>query len=367
MKHLYFFLLFYGAYFGYSKDVTVEMISLTETVDRSYVSQIPMVKSLTDEENPIVEIINTFILDRFMISSFDSTEIEDFRWYNVNSTWEIKDTILYISFTGEYYGAYLNYVEDEFYFSLNSGNILSFKPLRFHTLFSLNGYLDFLNEYWMEGVKNEFLNAIECAENFEPYCSYYDINYSVKEDELSIFLVDDCYPHVLRACAPIYQHQVKLDLLKQYLNDVGNYVFFESNYFSLSAIDRFLENERLSYKIPNNLFLFGKVENMHSFSMALKINKNTEIDGFYYDENMRKYNLIGQLNQGKIELKEFLKNKQSANWDFTISKEYNSEAFSIYTTNNPDIYFTGKWLNRKKSTNHNIKFLDIKMSFVFDR
>lgn len=209
---------------SYCQGIIVEKIKLTETVDNSYVSEIPKVKDLTGGKNPIVEKINYQILEYFMINSFNQSELEEFRWYEVGCSSEIKENILYISFAGEFYGAYPNYVEDEIYFDLKTGEPLKLSIIPFQALFTISGYLDFLNKHWLEGVKKEFVAAIECAE-FEPYCSYYDIyNFGVKDKELTISLSDHCYPRLAQACSPGYEISVKLDTLKPYLNELGEYL-----------------------------------------------------------------------------------------------------------------------------------------------
>ena len=104
---------------SYSQEFVVEIVRLKETVDNKYVSEIPRLKDESDEHNPVVERINSQILDRFMINSYVQSELEEFRWYEIGYSSEIKENILYISFAGEYYGAYPNYVSDELFFDLN--------------------------------------------------------------------------------------------------------------------------------------------------------------------------------------------------------------------------------------------------------
>lgn len=348
----------------YNQKTIVEKIKLIETVDNRYVSEIPKVRDLTNKKNPIVDKINTQILDRFMINSFEQSELEEFRWYEVEFSFEIKENILYISFVGEYYGAYPNYVKDELYFDLKTGNPLKFKIIPFQALFTLSGYLDFLNKYWLEGVKKEFLEAIECAGN-EPYCSYYDIySYNVKNRELIISLANDCYPHAAKGCSPNYEISVKLDTLKQYLNELGKYILIESNYLSKTHIERFLENEKLKEKIQNNLFIFGKIDDKYPFSMAINIDSQGEISGYYYyDSNLQKILLKGQLKDNTILLEETIDNKHAEFFEFKISNEYNSNAFFLYDPDGNDKYLIGKWMNFDKTKIYKIKFTEVKTNY----
>jgi hypothetical protein len=329
---------------SYSQEFVVEKVQLTETVDNRSVSEIPRLKDKSDESNPVVDRINSQILDRFMISSYVQSVLEEFRWYEVECSSEIKENILYISFTGEYYGAYPNYVADELFFDLKSGEPLKLTEIPFQALFTLSGYLYFLNTYWLEGVKQEFINAIECAE-MEPYCSYFDISYTVDSNKLSISLTDYCYPHMAQGCSPTYRISVELDSIKQYLNNIGKYMLIESNYMTMTPIEKFLKNEKLIVKVPNNLFLFGKIDDKYPFSMAINIDKKEQISGlYYYDSKLQKINLKGQCNDTMF-LTETVNNKQTGFFELDI---------------NVDNYpIEGKWLNFEKTKSLTVKFTKI--------
>ena len=333
-----------NTFISYSQEFVVEKVQLTETVDNRSVSEIPRLKDKSDESNPVVDRINSQILDRFMISSYVQSELEEFRWYEVGCSFEIKENILYISFAGEYYGAYPNYVADELFFDLKSGEPLKLTEIPFQALFTLSGYLYFLNTYWLEGVKQEFINAIECAE-MEPYCSYFDISYTVDSNKLSISLTDDCYPHVAQGCSPTYRISVELDSIKQYLNNIGKYMLIESNYMTMTPIEKFLKNEKLIAKVPNNLFLFGKIDDKYPFSMAINIDKKEQISGlYYYDSKLQKINLKGQCNDTMF-LTETVNNNQTGFFELDI---------------NVDNYpIEGKWLNFEKTKSLIVKFTKI--------
>jgi len=60
---------------SYSQEFVVEKIQLTETVDNKYVSEIPRLKDKSNESNPVVDMINSQILDRFMINSYVQSEL----------------------------------------------------------------------------------------------------------------------------------------------------------------------------------------------------------------------------------------------------------------------------------------------------
>jgi len=357
------FLILINTSIGYSQKIIVESIKLIETVDNRFVSEIPKVKDLTNDNNPVVMKINSVILDRFMISSFEQNDLDEFRWYEVKSSSDIKDNILYISFSGEYYGAYPNYVEDEFYFDINSGETLTKRIIPFQALFTLNGYLEFLNKYWLEGIRKEFKTAIECTEtDSEPYCSYYDIySYSVTNGKLSISLAEDCYPRVLRACTPFYSISVELDSISDYLNDLGKHLLISSEYLSMSAINVFIENEKLKDSIENNMYIFGRIDDKYPFSMAINIDKRNQINGYYYyDNKMQRILLKGQLSGNIIQLTEFYDNKQTGQIEFKIKDEYDSNGYFLYDPNGQDKYVVGNWTNPLQTKSFGIKMTEIK-------
>jgi hypothetical protein len=346
MKYKLLIVFLLNTLFSSSQEFVVEKVQLTETVDNKYVSEIPRLKEKSNDSNSVADRINSQILDRFMINSYVQNELEEFRWYEVGYSSQIKEDILYISFAGEYYGAYPNSVSDELFFDLKSGEALKLSVIPFQALFTLSGYFDFLNRYWLDGVKNEFITAIECAE-YEPYCSYYDINrYNVNDNKLSISLTDDCFPHVSQGCSPVYSVSVELDSIKQYLNDLGKYILLESNYMNMTPIEKFLENERLKEKVSNNVFLFGKIDDRYPFSMAINIDKKEEISGlYYYDSKLQKINLNGQSNDNTMFLIETVSNKQTGFFEFDI---------------NVDNYpIDGKWLNFGKTKSLDVKFTKV--------
>lgn len=245
MRYLLF--LFFGVttLMSYSQEFVVEKVLLTETIEHKNVSEIPKLRDLSSDNNQVAEMVNSFILDRFMITGFVQSDLEGFTWYEVRFSSEIKENILYISFTGEYFGAYLNPISEELFFDLNTGAPLKFTPIPFQALFTSSGYSEFINKYWLEGVKIEFEKAIECA-GMEPYCTYYDITgFAVDSNMLSISLTDDCYPHVVEGCSPVYEIAVELDTIKPYLNNLGKYILIESTYLKLSPIEKFLKNQYL--------------------------------------------------------------------------------------------------------------------------
>jgi hypothetical protein len=345
MKYIIFIAFLMNTWLCYCQEFVVEKVQLTETVGNRAISEIPRLKDALNDSNPIVEAINSEILDRFMIPSFEQSELEEFRWYEVGCSSEIKENILYITFAGEYYGAYPNYVVDEWYFDLKTGSSLSYTAIPFQALFTLSGYLDFLHKYWIEGVKNEFITAIECA-NFEPYCSYFDINYHVDSNNLSISLTDDCYAHVALGCSPVYNVSVALDSMKQYLNPIGKYMLLESNYMTMTPIERFLENEKLIEQVPGNVFLFGTMDDKYPFSMAIQIDNRDQISGIYsYDSKLQKICLKGYCNEYTMFLTETVDNKQTGFFEFDTDVD--------------DCPIEGKWMNSKRTRSLNVTFSKI--------
>jgi len=135
-----------------------------------------MLVDTRNSDNKVVAKINNYILETFMIDSFKPAEIAEFRWYDVNFQSEIEDDIAYISFAGEYYGAYVSNVEDRLFFSLKTGENLDPYEIPFQALFKLESYFDFINKFWLDDVNHE-LGAAKTCSGVEASCSPYDINY----------------------------------------------------------------------------------------------------------------------------------------------------------------------------------------------
>ncbi|NMM50861.1 hypothetical protein [Marinigracilibium pacificum] len=363
MKYSIILILLFKTITGISQSITVEKVKLIETIDNKSMSLIPRVKDSENNKSLIVNSINSLILDRFMIDSYNQKEVDEFRWYDVDFNYEIKENILHISIWGEYVGAYPNYIEDEFFFDLRTGKLINPSIIPFHALFTLSGYFDFLNKYWLSGVKAEFKTAIECAE-VEPYCSYYDINsYSSMGNKMSISLVNDCYPHVAQACSPGHQITVALDSVKQYLNELGKYILIESNYSSKDPIDKLVENEQLKERIPNFLFLFGRVDDKYPISIALNIENQNLISGYYYyDRKLQKLILRGENKNNVFTLIETFNGEQTGIIELKFSDKYHSKAFLLLDNNDNGKYLVGKWMNPDKSKTFDIKFTEVKMN-----
>lgn len=339
-----------------AQDITVKAIVFTETVDHSYKSNIPFVIDNTGHKSEVVTKINDAILDRFMIESFDTSEVSEFRWYDVAFESEIKANLLLISFYGEYYGAYPNQIEDHLYFDLSTGTQLPEKLLAFNTFFSLKGYFSFFDKYLIEDCKREFDIAIECAE-FDPYCDYYDMDISFSEKDVTFSLTDDCYPHVVRACAPGCGAIVQKDSLKPYLNEFGEYILFKTSYSKMTRLEKFIFYRENYSKIPNFYFIVGSIDSKYPFSMAIELNeKNKKVSGYYYyDKQHKPIILNGQFDQSKIILTESVNKKTTGRFDFTWHSEYEKDG--IYLTDGS--YWSGNWFDTSgKQSKVNLK--DIK-------
>ncbi len=358
-------LLFLGVVSFAFGQITVDTVQLTETVDKRYVSQLPRVRDASGGVNQAVAKINAAILDLFMINSYYQSELEEFRWYDVEFHSEVKEGIVFIAFAGEYYGAYPSYVEEELFFSASTGEKLTYLDIPFQALFSLDGYLTFMQRFWLPVVKNEFKEAIECADS-EPYCSYYDVSgYSVDGNKFSMSLTNDCYPRVIRACAPSASLTLSVDSLTEYLSDQGRKILFEDTYTAKIGVDKLLYNRAIANDIPKNVFLFGKINGKYPFSMALTIdNSFRTVDGcYYYDNKWEKLTLTGlQLDEVSTELEESVGEKITGYFVLNRSAKYARDAFPVYGPGTESIYLSGFWSNPDRTKTYDIEFTAVKIN-----
>ena len=365
MRSIIIVVLLLGYTISNAQDIIVQKIKLKNTSYKEYISWIPKIEDVKNQKNPVVEKINSQILEYFSINSFNQNEIEEFKWYDVWYSHEIKQNILCLLIKGEWGGGpYISYLDDEIYFDLQTGEMLKMPIIPFQALFSLSGYVDFIQKYWLTGVKKEFKGAEKCAE-MEPYCSYYDIEIdSANKKKVYISLIFDCFPRVVQACSPSFSKSIELTTISQYLNDVGRYMLLESNYFSKSPLEKFLENRKLNTKLTENIFVFGKIDKKYPFSLAINIASNGIVSGFYfYDSKLQKISLSGIKQNDKITLTEKIENVETGYFEFKYWSEVDKnlkDEFALYDGSEKSIYITGLWTNKEKTKTFPILINEIK-------
>ena len=352
------FMFFLFASIGFSQEFIVESVDFTDPFYDASITEFPRLKSLSNENSEVVEKINAEILSGLNLDSYDEEDMysqEDrdernmFKWSELEYDSEIKDDILYLTYNFFYLTSYSMYQEETFYFDLKTGEKLPNWDIPFHTLFTLSGYLDFINKYWLDSVKSKFAEAIECADEEEPSCGFYDIDsYHVDSNKLSLSLTYDCFPHYAQACTPYLTVSIELDSVKQYLSDIGRYMLLESNYFTKTPIDKFLENNTLSQNFKNNKFIFAKIDNKYPVSIAINIDEKNQVSGYYYyDKNRVNLILKGQLKNNVLSLTETDKNKVTGLFEFIINAEHG-------------YIESGTWSNPTKTKTYDIEITEVR-------
>lgn len=345
-----------------AQNITVEKVLIKETMDKNSVSNIPRVKDISNSHNPVVEKINSYLLEVFDIPSFNSNEITDFRWHEVTFDAEVKSGIIYIHYEGEYYGAYSSMGSEELFFDLTSGEKLMNTDIPFQALFSVKSYLDFLNTYWLTAkLKDSFKEAIACAGEMEPYCSYYDISeYNIKSGMLTATLEADCFPHVAQACSPSHSITIPVDSLKPYLTEAAKKILLQDRYCEKKGVDKFLYNKTAWKTIPNNMFLFGRIDDKYPISMAITIDKTGVTTGYYYyDKKKQNLSLKGNFANNILDLTEFVNHASTGKFYFTWTNQYNEDAFPVFNAQRDIEYLNGTWLSMDGSKKYKIKFVEV--------
>lgn len=358
------FIFFLFISISFSQEYIVESAELPEAIFNSTV-EIPRLTSSLEENKRVVDNINHQILQQFFIDSYNQDEIDEFRWSSVEYNSELNDSILYLHYEGEYNGPYTSYVGDEMYFDLRTGKRLTKFEVPFQTLFSLSGYLDVLNKYWLTDVKKEFDSARECSDD-EPNCTYYDIqNFSTHNNQLVIALTNDCFEHYRRYCSPSYSVSIDLDSIKQYLSKLGKHILIETNYMSASPIEQFLESQNFRKMIESHLYIFGKIDGKYPVSIALNTDDKGQISGYYYyDKNHKNITLTGKHKNALKEIIETYNNKVTGRFDFSVSNGYDPEAFHFFDKiSGENIYMRGKWTNPEKTKAYEIEIYAVKVTY----
>ena len=351
MKKLSFLLLFLFCFIASSQEkIAVKKVMIKSTLSFQSENEIPKVIALKKEFEPAVKKINQFILDEFMIEGYQLKKEEDFRFSGCTFEYQINPDYLFLKMEGGYLGPYPSEFEKEFIFNIKTGAIQDSRKIPFQALFTLNGYLDFMEKYWLPDIKKEFSVVTEGCEEIEPYCSYYDIEkYEVKDNQLSFSLTNDCYPHVAQACTPYLTKSVSKEVMKQYLNDWAYRMLFKDNYTSKNQIALFLMNQKEKPNCENNIYFFGKINNLYPISMALNLSKkDNSVSGYYYyDKKKIKIKLSGTYSKKAILLNEFSNNVNTGKFSLKFEDDYNKKGFYIYENETNSQYLTGQWSNGK--------------------
>jgi len=364
MKNILFFLLLLTSTFCNGQDrIAVKTITIQSTLSFQSKNELPKVIALKKEFEESAKKINQFILEEYQIEDYQLKKDEDFRYSGSTFQYQIDDNYLFLKTAGGYLGAYPSEGENEYVFEIKTGEIVDSESLPFQALFTLNGYLDFVDKYWLKDIQKEFAISTSDCEGSPPFCSYYDIeSYEVTSNKLSFSISNSCYPHAMLACSPVLNKTISKEILKPYLSDLGYRLLFKENYTSKKGIEKFLMNQKEKLNYENNIYFFGKMNNSYPISMALTLSKNdnTVIGYYYYDKKKQKIKLIGKYSKDTIELSEYTNNQNTGNFILKFEREYNDDGIMIFEPNQPDKYLTGKWFNDKSK--YKIKFTTVKFN-----
>ena len=346
----------------------VETLELESSIMDSSICRAPQLRDTANVENIIVERINQDLLEQLLLDEYE-IEGAEIRWADLSFESELDAHTLYIKYTGEYYGAYGSRVEEELFYDLHSGEALKNIDVPFPALFTLAGYLDFMHDFWLKGVKAAFKEAIECADS-EPYCSYYDVSdYEFSNELLSLTLSPHCYPHVSRACSPDYSIEVPLESLKPFLSGLGELILLEQNYTQKKGLDRFYFNEKIAASLPQHLYLFGKIDGRFPFSMALEFDVEDTVAGFYFYDKVRKPLPLDRIDDGsdpfELVFEEQAEGTVTGNFSLRGSPDFDADALSM-SNNNTTVYLTGEWSNPDGTKRFPIKFTAWKLSYPLE-
>jgi hypothetical protein len=98
--------------------------------------------------------------------------------------------------------------------------------------------------------------------------------------------------------------------------------------------------------MPNNLFLFGLINDKYPISMALTIDKTGATTGYYYyDTKKKNLSLKGTYANNILDMTETVDNKPTGKFYFTWTDQYNEDAFPIYSRDGKSEYLNGTWLS----------------------
>lgn len=292
--------------------------------------EIPYVISTT--KPAIAKTINNYLQDglfevKFTDKNYQSNLVDEFvdgdktfGWSDMKVNSKIAPRFLMIEINSEYSAAYPSTQHETYFFDIETG-----QPFTIPTLFSLNGYLDFLEKYWLKNCSAAIKEAYQCAEMTDDVCNYKCFNFDnfyIEIDSLKLE-TNTCFPHAMQSCDPDISDKFSINKIKGYLNNYGKYI---------------LELSSVRATVPKSYFFIGNINEKYKINIALEINSNNQVNGYYYYETQKKkIKLTGSITNGVLVLKEYINN--SYNGVFEIPwKE--------------DLYFLeGIWKNKDNSKN----------------
>lgn len=317
-------------------------------------SYIPMAEGTNRQ---VAERINDQIKSTFDIESFDIDQVDEFRWSSLTYELTQLGNVVGISYSGEYISNTLYMINSQMFFDTTTGDELEEVDIPFHALFTLETYFPFVEKYWLSGVNKEFEAVSECAEHdVDPYCSLYGVLYDIKESDVLLELDnEDCLPRVLQACTPMYSTKVPLSVLTEYLSDFGKKVLLEDGYVSKNVTEKLIYGKRHLDRMPNHLFVTGKINGKYPFKMSLDMRGDGSVSGHYYYDS-KKVNIVlsGEMVDGQIELKEKSNGTVTGKFSLLISEDYSSDGVRFNGK-----YLSGKWKTPDSSKVYPVVFEEV--------
>ncbi|HOZ30907.1 MAG TPA: hypothetical protein PLL66_08315 [Bacteroidales bacterium] len=346
MKTTFLTVFLFSCIVVFAQEIKIETVYFDTERYEENVSHIPYVIDVSGKNEDAVLEINQSILDFFMLESFIPSEAEDFGWWSMRYTFEIKSDYLLISITGEYRGPHIEPVFAELYFDLKSGVLVNDKTMKYNSLFALDSFFDFMNKFCLPNCEKAVLEAQDCAELEAIYCDCYDLEFLVNDNSVDFVLTGDCMPHYAQACDPGgYIMNVKTDSLKPYLNDFGRYLIFESGYQNFTQLEKQLFGMEKSADIPPYYFIQGRIDGRYQFSMGLELSKAENIArGYYFYHSQKKHiSLTGAYEDSRIKLTETVNNKVTGIFYFYFFNEYSEGCCHLAD----GMYLSAVWVNTK--------------------
>jgi len=278
----------------------------------------PMIRSKSGVNDSVVAMINNYILgyngnidinkDSITTSYNDGSYESGYQFhYEVKYNFLSLDISYYYSSMSGEGRALENYTVN-----LNTGNSVHFSNnVSMISIFTLSGYFEFLEKYWLPKAKKEVGYVAWCVADgrgdlkaveelsitdscFIPYadCNCYSFNGKVWGGVSLI--MDGCVSRAARCCEADYSIGVAPDSLLPYLNDFGKNILIEDDHSELKGLDKelYLASVKKS-DLPENYYYVGIIDDKYPFKMALSIEGDSVTGYYYYDKTKEKISLNG--------------------------------------------------------------------------
>jgi hypothetical protein len=332
---------------------------VVDTIRLGDYALVPKISARNINNSKIASKINKSILEEYGAENWQDKNAGI--WGQASLTLEGFEIIHDILILETYQTSRGSEMNRKYFFSLLSGDEITKAEIRLSSLFKYNEYLNFVEKYWHQGLKEALLESHKCCDT--DYYNKIPENYSVwgfNITKTDLTLMDYSwgpYGYCSGACSLHYIKTIPIEEVKPLLNDFGVKLINEGGYktdsYNFGGYDietktqDVINSNKLVRLMPKNIFLFGAIGGKYKFKLSVKIediNSVQIVTGSYayYSKENQKIILEGYMENNMLELNEFVKGEINGHFSIDLNKTDNS----TWTNKNGSIKYDIEDLNQ---------------------